>query len=104
MCEYSCGGQKSTLGAILLVPPTSFIFLFYNIYLFIFYFMHMGVLCAHMSVHHTHACCHGDQKRELAALELELTVFVSYHVGAKSNLSSLEEQSTLLTTLLTHLS
>lgn len=105
MCEYSCGGQKSTLGAILLVPPTSFIFLFHNIYLFIYLLIYLFIyfLCTWVSYVHIclcitlMPCCHGDQKRALTALELELTLFVSYHVGAKSNLSSLEEQSTLLT-------
>lgn len=47
MCEYSCGGQKSTLGAILLVPPTSFIFLFHNIYLFIYLLIYLFIFYAH---------------------------------------------------------
>lgn len=52
MCEYSCGGQKSTLGAILLVPSTSFIFLFYNIYLFLFY-AHGCFMCIYICASHS---------------------------------------------------
>jgi hypothetical protein len=48
-----------------------------------FYFMCMCVP-DYMCVHHMHAGAHGGQKRTSDPLELELLVFVSYHVSAEN--------------------
>lgn len=52
------------------------------LYLFLIYFMCVSVSPECMSVHHLWAGTHGDQKRVLNPLGLELQVVISYHVSA----------------------
>jgi hypothetical protein len=47
----------------------------------------------HVSMHYIHR----GQKRALDPLELELQMVISCHVGAETELTSLEEQLVLLT-------
>ena len=47
--------------------------------IFNFYLMCVDILLVCMSMHHSHAC--RGQQGVLGPLELELQMFVSYHVG-----------------------
>jgi hypothetical protein len=53
-----------------------------KVILFLFYFMHLGVLPTYMSVYHVHNAHRGVQKRISDPLELQLQRAASCHVGA----------------------
>jgi hypothetical protein len=68
-------------------PESSISFFSYLFYLiFLFCFVHMGVLPTHMSVCPMYSWHSQKPERVLGPLTLELQMFVSCHVGAgKSN-------------------
>lgn len=54
-----------------------------------FFFIHMGVLPACVSVRHTLPGSHRGQKRVLDLLGLELQRLVNFHIGARNRIWTL---------------